>query len=104
MPTDNAVSRGAIRTHAGHVRIPLISQLDAALTALVTTPAVAVDDEARDAFRHALEAYESLARISTGSSDPRFALRDLPADERDQLASARHLLGVLDALHGPKAG
>ncbi len=104
MPADRALTRAAIATHTRAIRLALIDSLTPALRTLVTTPGLTVDDATRAALRKTLLAYEALVEAGSTSSSPGYALRDLPAEERDSHAGALHLLNVLDQLHGPKPG
>ncbi len=98
---DRALTRAATAAHTRNVRLALIESLTPALSKLVTTPGIVVDDATRAALRSTFHAYEALIEAGS-SSNPAYVLRDLPADEREMHGRCEHLLNVLDQLHGPK--
>ncbi len=103
MPTDQALSRAVTKTTVTEVRRPILEALVPALDRLVTTPGVYVEPKILDALRHTLESYEELVRAGHTSSHISYAFRDTGADN-ELYERAKHLLGVCDALFGPKAG
>jgi hypothetical protein len=88
---------------ADELRRPLIELVVPVLEALVLTPAAAPTDPQRAALHAIVDAHGLLTNAITRSSSPTYAVRDLPGEERALVEKARHLLGVLDRLHGPQA-
>lgn len=88
---------------ATELRQPLIGDLQRTLEKLVLEPNAAPSDRQRAALREVLEAYSSLVEATSTSSSPAYAYRDLPPEERRAHDSAKHLLMLLDRLHGPQA-
>ena len=59
-------------------------------------------EESYYAFAKVLGAYEDIAKLTSTSSHPSYALRDLPASEAASYKKAKHGISILGHLYGPK--
>lgn len=85
------------------LRVAVISELAAATEELVLSPDVEVSDKLLDALGSTLEAYTAIVLATTTSSNPTYAMRDLPASEATYHQRAQHGVRVLRQLYGPQA-
>ena len=60
-------------------------------------------EKALAGFLALLTGYEAAVKATTSSTSAVYAFRDLPGDEAGPYAKAKHLIGILQALYGPKA-
>lgn len=73
------------------------------LTALLLSPDAAVGDRHLNALDAAVDLVEPLILASRDAAHRGYALRDFDTQAVSDLASARHALKVLWAVHGPQA-
>lgn len=84
-------------------RAALIHQVATTARSAATSPDLVMDATARralGALAESLAHYEHLVRVLAQPGHEKYAERDLPQEEKDDLAAARHFLKILALLHG----
>lgn len=86
------------------IRAELIRSVASTARSAATSPDLRLDgtdQRALDNLNGMLATYEGMVATMAQPGHERYAERDLPQEEKDDLASARHFLKILNMLHAP---